>query len=167
MEQYFKELGFEKMDGNGAEVYARGLLNNTSLVLTKDVEGNWYYSDDYKKVIVKDLGELKNIVLQKQKMFTIYQSVPNYVDAKGKKASFNSKEDLFEIPFVKSWMEREGHVFNNFSLSVTKIMREENKFQYVLMAIYDDNDYWWPVGYIEPDPIELNLPLWELKKEQV
>lgn len=60
--KWFKEFGLEKMNGNGAEVYAKELDNNTLLVLTKDSEGYWYYSDDGKKIIVKDYKELISLL---------------------------------------------------------------------------------------------------------
>jgi hypothetical protein len=73
------------------------------------------------------------------------QHVPNYVDTKFKRVDdANTLEEVLDINWVKKWTESTDHSFYMW----TKSGR-------TLIALFDNGEYWWTVGYADFD---LDLP---------
>jgi hypothetical protein len=76
----------------------------------------------------------------------IIQYRPAYYDGfKNEAATFETKEQLFEIPWIKRFRERQG--FHQFSVSGD-----------ALMAEYACGKEWWVCGFLK-HPV-FTLPVW-------
>ena len=79
-------------------------------------------------------------------MNTIRQHIPNFVDTHVPyESNFNITEELLNIPWVKQWERDSDKKFYRWS-----------KSEELLIAEYDNGNYWWVIGYIK-DPKKVKL----------
>lgn len=79
-------------------------------------------------------------------MNSFRQHIPAFVEVdKPKEVEFKTTEELLSIPAVLNYVDK---TFSHFAKS-------EN----YLMAIYENGNRWWVVGYIK-NPEDIDLPIW-------
>ena len=84
----------------------------------------------------------------------IKENIPGFVDgASPRQADFNTKEELLELDFVKSWSRGKG--FHRFSLT------DYGAGFKLLMAEFDGGKRWYVVGFIYPGETTLDFPEWD------
>jgi hypothetical protein len=91
----------------------------------------------------------------------IKQRLPNWMDIHSierQETEINSIEDLFNVPWIKSWIEDEK--FHKLSIDRTEPLFDYPR-QYLLMAEMNEGFNWYVIAYLEKDIPE--LPDWKRK----